>query len=58
MQEVRGWAVADSGAAHAAEQRTAQQGGVMGAGVNLFGVDNELGMSGGVGRAVRKCVCI
>ena len=44
---VRGWAPPESGAAQAeAAERTAR-GGVMGAGVNLFGVDNELGMSGG-----------
>lgn len=43
---VRSWAPPDSTAAQAeAAERTAR-GGVMGAGVNLFGVDNELGMSG------------
>lgn len=43
---VRSWAPPESGAAQAeAAERTAR-GGVMGAGVNLFGVDNELGMSG------------
>lgn len=43
---VRAWAPPDSGAVQAeAAERTAR-GGVMGAGVNLFGVDNELGMSG------------
>jgi hypothetical protein len=44
---VRGWAPTEEGEAVQleAEDRTAM-GGVMGAGVNLFGVDNELGMSG------------
>ena len=44
---VRGWAPDEDGGAVRveAEERTAK-GGVMGAGVNLFGVDNELGMSG------------
>jgi hypothetical protein len=46
---VRGWAPPEPGSEAGEEERSAAaaRGGVMAAGVNLFGVDSELGLSGG-----------
>lgn len=40
------WTTEGQADADSEEQRKQARGGVMGAGVSLFGVDNELGMSG------------